>query len=117
VGNRRGSAPLEVDGLVAVVDVNNLAGALSGSRIVDLGRPINGVILGRKLVAVDNRPLHSTHLSEIDKSTQSVLVLFELIVRELTEPEILPPSGLFFSPVPFQLLGKKPARPLLVRPF
>ena len=38
---------------------------LPGSRIADFQRPVDGVVLGRKAVAMDYRPLDATDLSDV----------------------------------------------------
>ena len=78
--NGGGSAPLEVNRPIALVDGDNLSGVLPSSRITDFQRPVDGVVLGRKAVPIDYRPLDATNLSDEFESAQRTLVLLEFIV-------------------------------------
>ena len=117
MGNRRGRAPLEVDGSVPLVDVNDLAGETLRARIVHLGGSVNCMVLGRKAIAMNHRPLLTSHFSHVDKSSQGALVLLQLVVGKSTQPEVLPPGRLVLPPVPFQHLSQEPPCPMLVSPF
>ena len=74
------SAPLEVNRPIAFVDGNHLPCVLPGSRIADFERPVDGMVLGRKAVPMDYRPLDATDLSNVDEPAQRTLVLLEFIV-------------------------------------
>jgi hypothetical protein len=66
---------------------------------------------------MDDGPLLLPGHTLINKPAHGALVLYELVVGELTEPEIFPPGRLFLSAVPFQHLGEKPACAMRFGPF
>src|ERR1700677_4758410 len=113
----RGSSPLEVNRPIAFVYGNNLSGIFPSSRITGFQRPVDGVVLRRKAVPVDYRPLDASNLSDIDEPAEGAAVFLEFIVAKIAKPEIFPPSRFFLSPMPFQHLRKNPKRPLLIRPL
>ena len=115
--NGGGSAPLEINRPIAFVDVDTLPGAFPSPRITDFQRAVDGVVLGRKAVAIDYRPLDATDLAYEFESAQRTLVLLEFIIGKIAKPEIFPPSRFFLPAMPLQHLCEEPAGSLLVRPW
>jgi hypothetical protein len=74
------SAPLEINRPIQVVEGDALPGILPSPWITDFKCPVDSVVLGRKAITIDYRPLDSTDLPNECEPSKSLLVLLEFIV-------------------------------------
>src|ERR1039458_2380902 len=91
------STPLDIYCPGHFIETYNLPDPFASPRIPDLQPFLDFVVLRRKTVAVNNRAIDSLHLTDVHQATECILVLLQFVVRELAEPEILPPGRLLLT--------------------